>query len=100
MDGRRLFQLGKHLSGRSHPFWHFGTGNLITLRDLPAQEGINTRDELIKFYHKYYSSSIMKLAIVGRGTYTWTQSISSVYCCTCHIGMIYSHGVISVVLLC
>ncbi|KAF9291020.1 Insulinase (Peptidase M16) [Linnemannia elongata] len=66
MDGRRLFQLGKHLSGRSHPFWHFGTGNLITLRDLPAQEGINTRDELIKFYHKYYSSSIMKLAIVGR----------------------------------
>ncbi|KAF9155375.1 Insulinase (Peptidase M16) [Linnemannia schmuckeri] len=66
MDGRRLFQLGKHLSGRSHPFWHFGTGNLITLKDLPTEEGINTRDELIKFYHKYYSSSIMKLAIVGR----------------------------------
>ncbi|KAG0296642.1 Insulinase (Peptidase M16) [Linnemannia gamsii] len=66
MDVRRLFQLGKHLSGRTHPFWHFGTGNLITLRDLPTEEGINTRDELIKFYHKYYSSSIMKLAIVGR----------------------------------
>ncbi|KAF9547358.1 Insulinase (Peptidase M16) [Mortierella hygrophila] len=66
MDPRRLFQLGKHLSGRSHPFWHFGTGNLITLRDLPTEEGINTRDELIKFYHKYYSSSIMKLVIIGR----------------------------------
>ncbi|KAF9108592.1 Insulinase (Peptidase M16) [Mortierella sp. GBA35] len=66
MDCRRLFQLGKHLSGRKHPFWHFGTGNLITLKDLPEKEGINPRDELIKFYHKYYSSNIMKLAIVGR----------------------------------
>jgi insulysin len=67
MDGRRLFQLGKHLSGRTHPYWHFGTGNLITLKDLPEKEGINPRDELIKFYNKYYSSNIMKLAIIGRG---------------------------------
>ncbi|KAG0279853.1 Insulinase (Peptidase M16) [Linnemannia exigua] len=66
MDNRRLFQLGKHLSGRNHPYWHFGTGNLITLKDLPEEEGIKPRDELIKFYHKYYSSNIMKLAIVGR----------------------------------
>ncbi|KAK3847359.1 MAG: Metalloenzyme, LuxS/M16 peptidase-like protein, partial [Linnemannia gamsii] len=66
VDGRRLFQLGKHLSGRKHPYWHFGTGNLLTLKNLPAEEGINPRDELIKFYHKYYSSNIMKLAIVGR----------------------------------
>ncbi|KAF9923801.1 Insulinase (Peptidase M16) [Linnemannia zychae] len=66
MDGRRLFQMGKHLSGRQHPYWHFGTGNLITLKDLPESQEINTRNELIKFYNKYYSSNIMKLVIVGR----------------------------------
>ncbi|KAF9955870.1 Insulinase (Peptidase M16) [Mortierella alpina] len=65
-DQRRIFQIGKHLSSRQHPYWHFGTGNLKTLLDGPLQEGIDVRDELIKFYHKYYSSSIMKLVILGR----------------------------------
>lgn len=66
-DQRRIFQIGKHLSSRQHPYWHFGTGNLRTLLDGPLQEGIDVREELIKFYHKYYSSSIMKLVILGRG---------------------------------
>ncbi|KAF9285850.1 Insulinase (Peptidase M16) [Mortierella alpina] len=65
-DQRRIFQIGKHLSSRQHPYWHFGTGNLRTLLDGPLQEGIDVREELIKFYHKYYSSSIMKLVILGR----------------------------------
>ncbi|KAF9981131.1 Insulinase (Peptidase M16) [Mortierella antarctica] len=65
-DQRRLFQIGKHLSSRQHPYWHFGTGNLRTLLDGPLEEGIDVREELIKFYHKYYSSSIMKLVILGR----------------------------------
>ncbi|KAF9203041.1 Insulinase (Peptidase M16) [Haplosporangium sp. Z 27] len=65
-DQRRLFQIGKHLSSRDHPYWHFGTGNLLTLQKGPEAEGINSRDELIKFYHKYYSSNIMKLVILGR----------------------------------
>ncbi|KAF9431806.1 Insulinase (Peptidase M16) [Entomortierella beljakovae] len=66
MDARRVFQIGKHLSSRGHPYWHFGTGNLLTLRDGPNQERIDSRDELIKFYHKYYSANIMKLVILGR----------------------------------
>ncbi|KAF9109336.1 Insulinase (Peptidase M16) [Mortierella sp. AM989] len=66
VDSRRLFQIGKHLSSRGHPYWHFGTGNLLTLQDLPREEGIDSREELIKFYHKYYSANIMKLVILGR----------------------------------
>ncbi|KAG0198344.1 Insulinase (Peptidase M16) [Mortierella sp. GBA30] len=65
-DQRRLFQIGKHLSSRQHPYWHFGTGNLLTLLDGPLEQGIDVRDELIKFYHRYYSSNIMKLVILGR----------------------------------
>ncbi|KAF9353781.1 Insulinase (Peptidase M16) [Mortierella sp. AD094] len=66
LDSRRLFQIGKHLSSRDHPYWHFGTGNLLTLQEGPKEEGIDSRDELIKFYHKYYSANIMKLVILGR----------------------------------
>lgn len=66
-DSRRLFQIGKHTCSRDHPFWHFGTGNLTTLKENPAKEGIDVREELISFYHKYYSANIMKLVIVGRG---------------------------------
>ncbi|KAI1319788.1 Insulinase (Peptidase M16) [Mortierella claussenii] len=65
MDGRRLFQLGKHLSSRGHPYWHFGTGNLITLQDIPREEGVDSRKELMRFYHQYYSANIMKLVILG-----------------------------------
>ncbi|KAG0325326.1 Insulinase (Peptidase M16) [Dissophora globulifera] len=66
MDQRRLFHLGKHLSSRGHPYWHFGTGNLQTLEVEPIRDGVDSREELIKFYNKYYSSSIMKLVILGR----------------------------------
>ncbi|KAF9981491.1 Insulinase (Peptidase M16) [Modicella reniformis] len=66
VDTRRLFQLGKHLSSRDHPYWHFGTGNLQTLQEDPKREGIDSREELIQFYHTYYSSSIMRLVILGQ----------------------------------
>ncbi|KAF9354795.1 Insulinase (Peptidase M16) [Mortierella sp. NVP85] len=66
LDSRRLFQMGKHLSSRGHPYWHFNTGNLETLLEGPKREGIDARKELIQFYHKYYSSSIMKLVLLGQ----------------------------------
>ncbi|KAF9179055.1 Insulinase (Peptidase M16) [Haplosporangium sp. Z 767] len=65
-DSWRLFQLEKDLSSPNHPYSQFGTGNLETLQDAPALEGINVRDELIKFHAKYYSANIMKLVILGR----------------------------------
>ncbi|KAG0015145.1 Insulinase (Peptidase M16) [Entomortierella chlamydospora] len=66
LDSRRIYQIAKHLSSRDHPYWHFGTGNLLTLQEGPKEEGIDSRNELIKFYHKYYSANIMKLVILGR----------------------------------
>ncbi|KAG0345812.1 Insulinase (Peptidase M16) [Podila humilis] len=65
-DSWRLFQLEKNLSNPDHPYSQFGTGNLETLQDAPGREGIDVRDELIKFHSKYYSANIMKLVILGR----------------------------------
>lgn len=66
-DSWRLFQLEKNLSSPDHPYSQFGTGNLETLQDAPGREGVDVRDELIKFHAKYYSANIMKLVILGRG---------------------------------
>ncbi|KAF8947270.1 Insulinase (Peptidase M16) [Haplosporangium gracile] len=65
-DSWRLFQLEKDLSSPDHPYHQFGTGNLETLEEAPGREGIDVRDELIKFHSKYYSANIMKLVILGR----------------------------------
>ncbi|GJJ73344.1 hypothetical protein EMPS_05702 [Entomortierella parvispora] len=65
-DYRRLFHLSKTLCNRDHPYSRFGSGNLVSLEEIPAKEGIDVREELIAFYHKYYSSNIMKACIVGR----------------------------------
>lgn len=65
-DTYRLHQLGKSLANPNFPYFHFSTGNLITLRDEPAARGINVRDEFLKFHAKYYSANEMKLVIVGR----------------------------------
>lgn len=42
-------------------------GNKDTLDTIPKSKGINTRDELLKFHSKYYSSNIMSLAVLGKG---------------------------------
>ena len=66
-DYRRLFQLSKSLCSRDHPYSRFGSGNLKSLEETPAKEGVDVRADLMAFYHKYYSANIMKLCIVGRG---------------------------------
>ncbi|KAF9882582.1 Insulinase (Peptidase M16) [Aspergillus nanangensis] len=65
-DSWRLIQLNKSLSNPAHPYHHFSTGNLQTLKEEPLKRGLNVRSELIKFYEKYYSSNRMKLVVLGR----------------------------------
>jgi len=65
-DEWRQEQLKKTLCREGHPLRKFGTGNLDTLKNIPMSKGINTREELLKFYNKYYSSNIMKLVIYGK----------------------------------
>ncbi|GBB90257.1 hypothetical protein RclHR1_17150001 [Rhizophagus clarus] len=64
-DGWRLHQLQRFNSNPKHPSSRFSVGNLKTLKDLPAKEGIDTREELIKWYEKHYSANLMKLSVLG-----------------------------------
>ncbi|KIX04387.1 uncharacterized protein Z518_05255 [Rhinocladiella mackenziei CBS 650.93] len=65
-DAWRLSQLAKSLSNPRHPYHHFSTGNLQTLRDDPEKRGIKIRDEFIHFYERHYSANRMKLVVLGR----------------------------------
>ncbi|KAJ2626322.1 metalloprotease, partial [Coemansia sp. RSA 1694] len=64
-DGRRIYQLEARTSNPAHPYSRFPTGNIQTLRDAAEELGLDLRDELVKFYEKYYSAEIMRLVVVG-----------------------------------
>lgn len=65
-DTWRLMQLQKSLSNPKHPFCHFSTGNLQTLRDEPLSKKIKIREEFIRFHREQYSANRMKLVVLGR----------------------------------
>ncbi len=65
-DNWRLSQLNKSLSNPKHPYHHFSTGNLETLRDEPRKRGVDIRQEFIEFHNKHYSANRMKLVVLGR----------------------------------
>ncbi|KZF20164.1 LuxS/MPP-like metallohydrolase [Xylona heveae TC161] len=65
-DPWRLHQLSKSLSNPEHPYCHFSTGNLQTLRDEPRKRGIDVRKEFMKFHEREYSANRMRLVVLGR----------------------------------
>lgn len=65
-DNWRLSQLSKSLSSKKHPYHHFSTGNLATLRDEPRKRGVDVRKEFIQFHDKHYSANRMKLVVLGK----------------------------------
>lgn len=73
-DVWRLSQLQKSLSNPKHPYHHFSTGNLQTLRDEPEKRGVKIRDAFIEFYDKHYSANRMKLVVLGRESLDELQS--------------------------
>jgi insulysin len=62
----RLMQLNKSLSNPKHPYSHFSTGNLQTLKEDPQKRGLEVRSEFIRFYEKHYSANRAKLVVLGR----------------------------------
>ncbi|XP_061340328.1 insulin-degrading enzyme-like 1, peroxisomal [Gastrolobium bilobum] len=62
-DAWRMNQLQKHLSAEDHPYHKFSTGNWDTLEVRPKAKGLDTRNELIKFYEENYSANLMHLVI-------------------------------------
>lgn len=65
-DMWRLYQLSKTLSNPKHPYCHFSTGSLQTLRDEPIARGVKIRDEFMAFHEAQYSANRMKLVVLGR----------------------------------
>ncbi|KAJ5621076.1 hypothetical protein N7510_005060 [Penicillium lagena] len=67
-DMWRLMQLNKSLSNPAHPYSHFSTGNLQTLKDDPQKRGLEVRSKFIEFYEQHYSANRAKLVVLGRET--------------------------------
>ena len=65
-DAWRLHHLNKTTSDKSHPYSKFSTGNKKTLMDIPQANNLDTREALLAFHKKYYSSHIMGLCILVR----------------------------------
>ena len=68
-DGWRLHHLNKTTSDPAHPYCKFSTGNRKTLMDIPKEKNLDTREALLAFHKKYYSSHIMGVAILVRPTH-------------------------------
>ncbi|KAL5540423.1 hypothetical protein UlMin_044939 [Ulmus minor] len=62
-DAWRMNQLQKHLSHEGHSYHKFTTGNWDTLEVRPKAKGLDTRDELLKFYAENYSANLMHLVV-------------------------------------
>ncbi|KAF6207664.1 hypothetical protein GE061_016111 [Apolygus lucorum] len=74
-DAWRFDQLEKSFAKLGHPFRKFGTGNRMTLDILPKQNGVNVRDELLKFHSKRYSANVMTLAVIGKESLNELQTL-------------------------
>ncbi|EYU18739.1 hypothetical protein ABFS82_10G164400 [Erythranthe guttata] len=65
-DVWRMNQLQKHLSVKDHPFHKFSTGNWDTLDVRPKERGLDTRQELLRFYNENYSANLMHLVVYSK----------------------------------
>lgn len=65
-DQWRLHQLDKALANPKHPYCHFSTGSLETLKVEPEKRGTDVRQAFIDHHERYYSANVMKLVILGR----------------------------------
>lgn len=65
-DAWRMNQLQKHLCAEGHPYHKFSTGNWDTLEVRPKARGVDTREELLKFYKENYSANLMNLVLYAK----------------------------------
>lgn len=64
-DERRMNQVAYSCANPKHPFSKFGTGSKETLCDIPCKTGIDTRAQLLRFYHTKYSANLMNLCVIA-----------------------------------
>ncbi|KAL5111762.1 Insulin-degrading enzyme [Taenia crassiceps] len=66
IDNRRIVRIDKVMAAPDHDYAKFTTGNKDTLFNNLKTKSKNIRDELFKFYKRFYSSSIMAVTILGK----------------------------------
>ena len=71
-DPRRAYQVQTNLFKKGHPAANFTTGSLQTL-------GGVQRDELLKFYHEYYSADRMSLVLLSKAPLDTLQHWATKY---------------------
>jgi insulysin len=59
----KILGLIKNFANPENPFSYFSIGSIDSLETEPKEMGIDTYNEILSFYKKYYSSSIMKLVV-------------------------------------
>lgn len=64
-DGRRERDIFREIFNQEHPLTKFTVGNLDTLAD---RDEHSIRDDMLEFYEQYYSSHLMNLVVLGRGS--------------------------------
>ncbi|XP_027068812.1 insulin-degrading enzyme-like 1, peroxisomal [Coffea arabica] len=74
-DVWRMSQLQKHLSSKDHPYNKFSTGSWETLEVRPKARGVDTRQELLKFYKENYSANLMHLVVYAKDGLDKAQSM-------------------------
>ncbi|HEY6132288.1 MAG TPA: insulinase family protein, partial [Halioglobus sp.] len=72
-DDRRELDVLQEIINKDHPFSQFSIGSLDTLADRPDSA---VRDELIQFYHKYYSANVMRLVVLGSQSLDELESLA------------------------
>lgn len=63
IDARKRSQVYAFIADPKDPYNRFTTGNIETLIKSAEKNGLNLREELLKFHKKYYTSDKMKLVI-------------------------------------
>ncbi|GLT40749.1 hypothetical protein SLA2020_148610 [Shorea laevis] len=74
-DNWRMSQLQSHISMESHPYHKFSTGSWDTLEVRPKAKGVDTRQELLKFYEQNYSANLMHLVVYSKESLDKIQSL-------------------------
>ncbi|KAL3533783.1 hypothetical protein ACH5RR_007304, partial [Cinchona calisaya] len=74
-DVWRMSQLQKHLSAKEHPYNKFSTGSWETLEVRPKARGVDTRQELLKFYEENYSANLMHLVVYAKDSLDKAQTL-------------------------
>ncbi|CAI0374966.1 unnamed protein product [Linum tenue] len=74
-DAWRMSQLQKHVSNEGHPYHKFNIGNWETLEVRPKAKGVDTREELIKFYKEHYSANLMHLIVYAKESLDKLQGV-------------------------